>query len=66
MHQRLKIAAIQMRSTYGKVDANLQKAEQLVIEAAKARAKLIVLPELFNTGYGYTPAIPSTVIKSQN
>ncbi|HBX70516.1 MAG TPA: hypothetical protein DEH25_14325, partial [Chloroflexi bacterium] len=50
------LAAVQMRSAYGEVEANLVKAEGLVRSAAEAGAKLVVLPELFNTGYGYTPA----------
>jgi predicted amidohydrolase len=56
MSATLKIAAVQMRSTDGDVDANLAKAEGLISEAAQAGAGLVVLPELFNTGYGYTPA----------
>ena len=56
MSKKLKIAAVQMRSDYGDVEANLAKAERLINEAAQAGAKLAVLPELFNTGYGYTPA----------
>ncbi len=56
MGTKLKIAAVQMRSAYREVEANLSKAEKLVRKAAQAGAKLVVLPELFNSGYGYTPA----------
>jgi len=47
----IKVAAIQMNCTLGDRDANLVKAKQLVEQAIKSNAQLIVLPELFNTGY---------------
>ena len=40
-----------MGCVLGDRDPNLQKAGKLVEEAVQAGAKLIVLPELFNTGY---------------
>jgi len=55
MGAKLKVAAVQMRSFYEEVEANLTKAEGLIREAAQVGAKVVVLPELFNTGYGYTP-----------
>lgn len=56
MSHVITVAAVQMRSVNGEVDANLQKAAALVTRAAQSGARLIVLPELFNTGYEYTPA----------
>ncbi len=49
--QHLCVAAVQMDCKLGQVQENLRKAEVLVEEAASRGAKLIVLPELFNTGY---------------
>lgn len=51
MSDRLKVAAIQMNCSLGNKQENLAKAKKLVGQAIQQGAKLIVLPELFNTGY---------------
>jgi omega-amidase len=51
LKQSLKIACIQLSSGANKT-ANLFRAADKVREAAKAGAKLIVLPECFNSPYG--------------
>lgn len=47
----LRVAAVQLESRLGEVEANLHHAEGLVTRAAAEGAVLVVLPELFNTGY---------------
>jgi N-carbamoylputrescine amidase len=47
----VRVAAIQMRSANGAVEANLRRATQMVEKAHAAGAKLILLPELFSGGY---------------
>ncbi|AJY77758.1 carbon-nitrogen hydrolase family protein [Paenibacillus beijingensis] len=47
----IKVAAIQMNTVLYDCEANLKKAEHLVEQAVQEGARLIVLPELFNTGY---------------
>ncbi len=46
-----EVALIQMDCAFLDTDANLSKAERLIRQAASHGAKLIVLPEAFNTGY---------------
>jgi len=49
----MKIGFIQMEPKLLDLNANLSKAETLIKDAAKQNAKLIVLPELFDTGYNF-------------
>ena len=47
----ITVAAIQMNSVPYDLQGNLDKAEQLINQAVQKNANLVVLPELFNTGY---------------
>ncbi|MGF1470584.1 MAG: nitrilase-related carbon-nitrogen hydrolase [Rubrobacteraceae bacterium] len=47
----MRIALAQINPVLGDVDANLQRAEQAIVEAKKERADLVVFPELSLTGY---------------
>lgn len=53
----MNVAAVQFFATPFALERNLQTAERLIREAAGQGAQVIVLPELFNTGYVYTPRL---------
>lgn len=50
-NEQVTVAAVQMNPVPYDRQQNLEKAEQLINEAIQKNANLIVLPELFNTGY---------------
>ncbi|WP_066317699.1 carbon-nitrogen family hydrolase [Bacillus sp. FJAT-29814] len=47
----LKIACLQMDIAFGEPDKNYKKAEELIKKAAATNPDIIVLPELWTTGY---------------
>ncbi|MEQ8675659.1 MAG: carbon-nitrogen hydrolase family protein [Aggregatilineales bacterium] len=54
MSRILRVAAVQMDATPMPVEKRLERAADLIAEAASSGALMIVLPEVFNTGYEYT------------
>jgi N-carbamoylputrescine amidase len=48
---RIKVACLQFEPRIGAVDTNVARSLELIEGAARAGAKLAVLPELCNTGY---------------
>ncbi|MDM5231622.1 carbon-nitrogen family hydrolase [Lysinibacillus pakistanensis] len=47
----MKIGCIQLNVGFGKVDENFARAEEKIRETANRGAEIIVLPEMWNTGY---------------
>lgn len=49
----MRVALVQFRPKFKEVEDNLRRLAGFVSKAAKAGAKLVVLPELATTGYGF-------------
>lgn len=54
MPKSARIAVIQMKASPSSVKERLAQAEKLVIQCVENGARLIILPEVFNTGYEYS------------
>ena len=53
----LRVAAVQVHSQAGQVEANLRHATPFVEQAAAEGAQIVLLPELMPTGYCLTEEI---------
>jgi len=52
--EKMKVACIQMDIFFGDVEKNIENAKNKISEAMKERPDVIVLPELWTTGYDLT------------
>ena len=62
----LRVAAVQAESVPGDVTANVATAVGLVEEAGQAGARLVVLPELFLTGYDPAVWSPPVTVTAED
>lgn len=53
----MRVAAIQLQTVIGDIDANLAACEKLADTAARQGAEWIILPEFFTTGAGFLPEL---------
>ena len=53
----MRVAAIQLQTVIGDIDANLAACERLADIAAKEGAEWIILPEFFTTGVAFLPEL---------
>ena len=48
---KIKTAIIQFNITEGQIDTNMHKAEELLTAAAQEQVDLLILPEMWNSGF---------------
>ena len=50
----MKVACVQLDIVFGEPKENFKNVEKMVREAASGGASIVVLPEMWNTGYDLT------------
>lgn len=60
----MKVAAIQLNAEFADVPANLRQAEQMISEAARQGAEVVVLPEFFTSAIGFAPKMLTVVAQN--
>src|ERR687883_803716 len=53
----MRVAAVQLETVIGDVEANLAACQRLADAAASEGAEWIILPEFFTTGMGFLPEL---------
>jgi hypothetical protein len=53
MQRTIQVATVQLDASPAPTTERLLRADQLIFDAAQSGAELVVMPELFNTGYQY-------------
>lgn len=62
MASTIRVAATQMRAELGNIEANLNKAERLVGDAADKGAQIIILPEFFTSAAAFHSSLLNAVL----
>jgi predicted amidohydrolase len=58
----MRVAAIQLDARLGDVAANLEACERLALDAVRAGAEWVILPEFFTTGVAFLPELADAAL----
>jgi predicted amidohydrolase len=59
----VRIAAIQLDARVGDIAANLEACERLALDAVRAGAEWVILPEFFTTGVAFLPELADAALR---
>lgn len=58
----MRVAAVQLDARIGDVAANLEACERLALDAVRAGAEWVILPEFFTTGVAFLPELAGAAL----